>query len=201
MVRLAKLVLASASIRRKELLKLLNVDFEVIVSNFQEDKVIFNGSCSEYVITLAEGKALNVAENLKNEQNIIIGCDTIVSINNEILGKPSDKEEAMSMLKKLSGKEHFVYSGITVVNSEKMKIISDFQRTKVIFSELDDDMIKWYVDTGEPMDKAGAYGIQGYAGAFVKGIQGCYYNVVGLPLNKLSLMLRDMGVNLYKGVK
>ncbi len=193
-----KLILASASKRRNELLKRLNVDFEVIVSDFEEEKVAFNGSCSEYVKAIAEGKALAVAGKLQNNhQNIIIGCDTIVSINGRILGKPKNKMDAVSMLRELSGNKHQVYSGIAIVDTQKEIVISNFQCTEVVFSKIEDATINWYVETGEPMDKAGAYGIQDYAGAFVKEIHGCYYNVVGLPLNKLSFMLRDMGVNLY----
>ena len=197
-----QIVLASASDRRKELLQRLGIEFKVMISDFNEESVDFDGDCSKYVQTLATGKVLDISKNLQDKSGkIIIGCDTIVSINHEVLGKPKDKRDAFLMLKKLSGKEHQVYSGITLLNTENKKIISDFQCTRVIFSELKDEIINWYIETGEPMDKAGSYGIQGYAGSFVKEIHGCYYNVVGLPLNKLSFMLRDMGVNLYKGVK
>jgi len=197
-----QIVLASASDRRKELLQRLGIEFKVMISDFNEESVDFDGDCSKYVQTLATGKVLDISKNLQDKSGkIIIGCDTVVSINHEVLGKPKDKRDAFLMLKKLSGKEHQVYSGITLLNTENKKIISDFQCTRVIFSELKDEIINWYIETGEPMDKAGSYGIQGYAGSFVKEIHGCYYNVVGLPLNKLSFMLRDMGVNLYKGVK
>ena len=196
-----QIVLASASDRRKELLQRLGIEFKVMISDFNEESVDFDGDCSKYVQTLATGKVLDISKNLQDKSGkIIIGCDTVVSINHEVLGKPKDKRDAFLMLKKLSGKEHQVYSGITLLNTENKKIISDFQCTRVIFSELKDEIINWYIETGEPMDKAGSYGIQGYAGSFVKEIHGCYYNVVGLPLNKLSFMLRDMGVNLYKGV-
>ena len=196
-----QIVLASASDRRKELLQRLGIEFKVMISDFNEESVDFDGDCSKYVQTLATGKVLDISKKLQDKSGkIIIGCDTVVSINHEVLGKPKDKRDAFLMLKKLSGKEHQVYSGITLLNTENKKIISDFQCTRVIFSELKDEIINWYIETGEPMDKAGSYGIQGYAGSFVKEIHGCYYNVVGLPLNKLSFMLRDMGVNLYKGV-
>ena len=197
-----QIVLASASDRRKELLQRLGIEFKVMISDFNEESVDFDGDCSKYVQTLATGKVLDISKNLQDKSGkIIIGCDTVVSINHEVLGKPKDKRDAFLMLKKLSGKEHQVYSGITLLNTENKKIISDFQCTRVIFSELKDEIINWYIETGEPMDKAGSYGIQGYAGSFVKEIHGCYYNVVGLPLNKLSGMLGAMGVNLYKGVK
>jgi len=197
-----QIVLASASDRRKELLQRLCIDFKVIISDFNEESVVFDGDCSNYVQTLATGKVLDVSKKLQAKgEKIIIGCDTIVSINNKILGKPKNKRDAFLMLKNLSGQQHQVYSGITLLNTENNKLISDFQCTRVLFSELKDEIINWYIETGDPMDKAGAYGIQGFAGVFVKEIHGCYYNVVGLPLNKLSVMLREMGVNLYKGVK
>lgn len=197
-----QIVLASASDRRKELLQRLCIEFKVMISDFNEESVVFNGDCSKYVQTLATGKALDISKKLQDKgDKIIIGCDTIVSINDKVLGKPKNKRDAFLMLKNLSGQEHQVYSGITLLNTENKIILSDFECTRVIFSELKDEIINWYIETGEPMDKAGAYGIQGFAGAFVKEIHGCYYNVVGLPLNKLSVMLRDMGVNLYKGVK
>ena len=202
MIRKMQIVLASASDRRKELLQRLGIEFKVMISDFNEESVSFDGNCSKYVQTLATGKVLDISKKLLDKDcKIIIGCDTIVSINNKVLGKPKDKKDAFLMLKNLSGQEHQVYSGITLLNTENNRILSDFVSTRVIFSELKDEIINWYVETGEPMDKAGSYGIQGYAGAFVKEIHGCYYNVVGLPLNKLSFMLRDMGVNLYEGVK
>jgi septum formation protein len=195
-----EIILASASERRQELLKRITEDFKIIVSDFDEASVSFHGNCGAYVKALAEGKARNAAEKLAGEdKNIIIGCDTIVSINNKVLGKPKSKEEAFSMLTELSGKKHEVYSGIALFNTENKKIITDFQCTEVFFSHLEEEDIIYYIQTGEPMDKAGAYGIQGKAGIFVEKIHGCYYNVVGLPLNKLSFMLREMGVNLRKG--
>ncbi|MBI6871664.1 Maf-like protein [Clostridium aciditolerans] len=188
------IVLASASIRRHELLKRLTDKFEIIVSDFDENAVKFDSDCASYVMKLAEGKALNVCKNVHNE-SIIIGCDTIVSFGNKILGKPENEEEAFNMLKFLNGTSHQVYSGIAVVNSASGKIIRDYVCTNVKFSDLSDDVIRKYIERGEYKDKAGAYGIQGYGGVFVEEIHGCYYNVVGLPLNKLSKMLREMGVS------
>jgi septum formation protein len=189
-----KIVLASASIRRQELLKRLTDEFEIIVSNFDEDRVEFSGDCGSYVMELAEGKASDVCKKMQSE-SIVIGCDTIVSFGNKILGKPKDKTEAFNMLKFLSGNSHQVYSGIVLVNTRSEKIIRDYVCTDVKFSELSDSEIRKYIENGEYKDKAGAYGIQGYGGVFVEKIHGCYYNVVGLPLNKLSKMLVEMGVN------
>ncbi|MGE5629070.1 MAG: Maf-like protein [Solirubrobacterales bacterium] len=188
-------VLASGSIRRQELLKRLVEEFEVIVSCFDEDSIMFNGNCKKYVMDLSHGKAFAVAENIK-EPSLIVGCDTLVALEGAILGKPLDYNNAFQMLKMLSGKTHQVYSGITIINTETNKTIKDFVLTNVKFSELTDEEIKRYINTGEPMDKAGAYGIQGFGGVFVEEIHGCYYNVVGLPLNKLKNMLQGIGVNL-----
>ena len=113
-----------------------------------------------------------------------------------VIGKPLDSEDAFSMLKMLSGKKHQVYSGIALVNSSNGQVMSDYVMTEVKFDLLSDDEIRGYISTGEPMDKAGAYGIQGHGGVFVEEIHGCYYNVVGLPLNKLKNMIKGMGVNL-----
>jgi septum formation protein len=194
-----EIILASASDRRQELMKRITENFKIIVSDFDEDSVAFKGDCREYVKILAEGKATNVSKKLSNDlKSIIIGCDTIVSINNKVLGKPKTKEEAFSMLMELSGQKHQVYSGIALMDNESKKVITDFQCTDVFFSRLEEEDIRAYIETGDPMDKAGAYGIQGRAGVFVEQIRGCYYNVVGLPLNKLNIMLREMGVNLHK---
>ncbi|MFL0195766.1 Maf-like protein [Clostridium sp. WILCCON 0269] len=191
-----KIVLASASSRRRELLNRLVEGFKVVTSDFDEDSVLFQGKCGPYVMELAEGKAKNVCSKLKDENLIIIGCDTTVFLKGKVLGKPADKEEAFYMLKELSGNEHQVYSGIAVIDKFSGKIVKDFVCTTVKFSEIDDTCIEDYLKTEEYKDKAGAYGIQGYGGVFVKEIHGCYYNVVGLPLNKLYNMLSGIGVNL-----
>lgn len=146
-------------------------------------------------MNLAEGKALSIKHKVESEA-LIIGCDTVVSFNGKILGKPKDDKEAFNMLKMLSGNSHKVYSGIAVVNNSTGDIKKEFVCTKVNFSVLSDEEIEKYIETGEHKDKAGAYGIQGCGGIFVEEIHGCYYNVVGLPLNKLSKMLKGMGVNL-----
>lgn len=191
-----KIVLASASSRRRELLKRLTENFEVIASNFDERSVQFDGNCSSYVMKLAQGKAKNVCSKLKNSNSIIIGCDTVVFFKGKILGKPCNVEDAFNMLKSLSGNEHKVYSGIAIIDKSSNKIIKDSVCTRVVFSKIDDRHINEYLKTGEYRDKAGAYGIQGLGGIFVKEIHGCYYNVVGLPLNKLYNMLSEVGLNL-----
>ena len=188
-------VLASASARRQELLKRLVEEYQVIVSDFDESSVQFNNDCRSYVMELARGKALSVARGL-NSASLVIGCDTIVAYGGSVLGKPLDREDAFSMLKMLSGKKHQVYSGIALVNRSSGQMMSDYVMTEVKFDQMSEDEIRDYIATGEPMDKAGAYGIQGHGGVFVEEIHGCYYNVVGLPLNKLKNMIKGMGVNL-----
>ena len=186
-----KIILASASERRQELLSRLVKNFDIIVSDFDESEVLFEGSIDTYVRDIALGKALNVKNKL-NENAIIISADTVVTVDNKILGKPRDEEDAFNMLKSLQDKKHLVYSGIVVINTAKNVIRQESLSTEVTFSEISDDEILEYIKTGEPLDKAGAYGIQGIGGIFVKEIRGCYYNVVGLPLNKLKFMLKEV---------
>lgn len=186
-----KIVLASASERRKELLARLVDDFTILVSNFDESSVVYEGNIPKYVECIAENKGLEVANRVK-EDSIIISADTIVTLNDEILGKPKDDEDAYSMLKKLSGKVHKVFSAVVLINTKTGKILKETLSTEVVFSDLTDEDIKKYIQTGEHKDKAGAYGIQGLGGVFVKEIRGCYYNVVGLPLNKLNEMLKKI---------
>lgn len=190
------IILASASQRRQELLKRILGNFQIIVSDFDESSIPFKNNIPSYVMNLAEGKARSVSKKIMDQDNnLIIGCDTIVAFNNRILGKPKDKKDAFEMLQALSGNEHEVYSGLAILDVKSNKIIKDFVCTKVKFSKLTSSQIEKYINTGDPMDKAGAYGIQGKAGVFVENINGCYYNVVGLPLNKLNSMLMEMGVN------
>lgn len=186
-----KIILASASERRKELLARLVKDFDVVVSDFDESSIIFKESIDTYVKSIALGKALDVKEKLSDDA-IIVSADTIVTLESTILGKPKDKDEAFKMIKSLQGRSHKVYSGIVVMNTAKNVIKQESLCTEVTFSKIKDDEIIEYINTGEPLDKAGAYGIQGIGGIFIKEIKGCYYNVVGLPLNKLKSMLEDV---------
>lgn len=186
-----KYILASASERRQELLKRIVDDFEIIVSNFDEETVEFNNNIEEYVIQTAEGKALDVLSRV-SEECIIIAADTIVVNDNKVLGKPKDEEDAYNMLKSLSGKIHRVYSSLVVINSKTNKVKKECIFTEVKFKDLTHEEILKYISTKEPLDKAGAYGIQGYGGVFVERINGCYYNVVGLPLNLLNNILQEI---------
>ena len=186
-----KFILASASERRKDLLSRIVSNLEVKISNFDEEKVEVSTNIENYVKTLAEGKAKDVALNCDND-SIIIGADTIVVIGDNILGKPKDKNHAFEMLKLLSNNVHRVYSGVAVINNQKNIMKSECLYTEVYFSEISDDEIWRYIESGECLDKAGAYGIQGYGGVFAEKINGCYYNVVGLPLNLLNKMIKNV---------
>ena len=186
-----KIVLASASERRQELLGRLVEEFTTVISSFDEDTIKFEGSISNYVEEIALGKAKDVVNKVK-EPSIIIGADTVVALDNRVLGKPKDKLDAYNMLKSLSNRSHQVYTGVVLINTYTNKILKKSMVTEVVFSNLTEDDINSYVKSGEPMDKAGAYGIQGKGGIFVEEIRGCYYNVVGLPLNKLNEMIKEI---------
>jgi len=191
------LILASSSERRIELLKRITEKFKVIPSNFDEKKIEFKSNVPEYVMTLAEGKARDVEGKITERKNtFIIGCDTVVAFENIILGKPKDENDAFRILKMLSGNIHNVYTGISILDLSSGRNKIDYMCTEVKFSNLTDEMISKYVYSGECLDKAGAYGIQGNAAIFVESINGCFYNVVGLPLNKLNKMFGEMGINL-----
>ena len=182
-----RLILASGSPRRADLLRQIGLEFEVIPSGVDENE-ISGSSPQEKALNAALAKALDVAR--KVGEGIVIGADTIVVLEGRILGKPSGPQEAIRMLTLLSGKTHQVITGIALVDASSMKVESWVESTSVTFRELSPDEIVKYVETGIPLDKAGAYGIQDKAAAFVKRIEGCYFNVVGLPLAALIERLR-----------
>lgn len=188
-----KIILASSSPRRMEILKNLKVEFDVIPSSYEE--VIVDKQPQELVCYLAKNKALEVSSRVISD-NIILAADTMVFIDNMALGKPHTDRAAYDMLRSLSGRSHDVITGICLLKKSLSKLYSDYEVTKVFFRELSDEEIWSYIKTGEPLDKAGAYGIQGLGGLFVKRIEGCYFNVVGLPIFKLYNGFREMGVNL-----
>lgn len=189
-----KIILASASPRRNQLLKSLNIEFEVIPSQVEEniDEEDFSFKLIE---KLALEKAQDVAEKI-NYPAIVIGADTVVVIDNHILGKPTDKENAFQMLKLLSGRTHKVISAIALIDNSLNKSITDHVVSEVTFRNLTDSEIRSYIETGEPMDKAGAYAIQGLASKFISSISGCYNNIVGISTDKLTKMLKKSGINI-----
>lgn len=183
-----KIYLASISKRRFYLFNQIGFDFEVCPSNIVE-KFDLNKSPEENVKTLSYLKAFEVAQTIQN--GYIVGADTIVVLNGEILGKPVDDYDAFRILKKLSNREHKVYTGFTIIDKPSGKKISDYELTYVKFRELTDEEIKEYIASQSPMDKAGAYGIQDdYGSLFVEKINGCFYNVVGFPLTKFYVTLK-----------
>ncbi|MDQ3011267.1 MAG: Maf family protein [Acidobacteriota bacterium] len=181
-----KLILASASPRRSELLRAAGIEFIVRVADIDET-ILADESPEEYVLRLSREKAQAVAQATVPECEWVLGADTTVVVNGEIAGKPVDAEDARRMLQMLSGQWHEVLTGVSLVGGDQT--LSEVAVTRVKFAELTDAEIDWYVATGEPMDKAGAYGIQGYASRFVESIEGSYSNVVGLPVQTVYQML------------
>ncbi|EGT3599067.1 Maf-like protein [Clostridium perfringens] len=190
-----KVILASKSPRRVEILEKIVKEFEVVESNFDENTIDFKGDIEKYVKDLSRNKAIEVSKGL-NEPSIVIAADTVVFQDGKVLEKPKNEEDAFSMLSSLSGNTHKVYSGICLINTYNDTVVTDCDCTEVRFSELNPRQIRNYINSGEPMDKAGAYGIQGLGGAFVEGINGCYYNVMGLPLNKLYKALENYDITI-----
>ncbi|AQW24688.1 Maf-like protein [Clostridium perfringens] len=190
-----KVILASKSPRRFEILEKIVKEFEVVQSNFDENTINFKGDIEKYVKDLSRNKAIEVSKRL-NEPSIVIAADTVVFQDGKVLEKPKNEEDAFSMLSSLSGNTHKVYSGICLINTYDDTVVTDCDCTEVRFSELNPRQIRNYINSGEPMDKAGAYGIQGLGGAFVEGIKGCYYNVMGLPLNKLYKALENYDITI-----
>ncbi len=185
------LILASTSPRRKHLLEQIGMTFTVQPSNVDESLIPTSGAVpEEFVQRLALLKAQDVASKTP-ARSIVLGSDTIVVLDGEILGKPLDADDAINMLRRLSGNTHTVYTGIALVDSETYSSVTAVQQTDVTFRELSDDEIAGYVATGSPLDKAGSYGIQDDFGAvFVAHIVGCYYTIVGLPLELFYRTLR-----------
>ena len=183
-----RLILASSSPRRIELLSKLGAEFEVIPSNIIEPSPSPEEDPISFAKNLSFLKAYNVYQLI--EEGVILGVDTIVEINNLILGKPKDREEARSMLRSLSGNTHRVISGFTIIDKKREKWVSDVAITAVKFRRLKYDDIENYLDTEDYIDKAGAYAIQGFGSTLVEYIRGCYYNVVGFPIERIMGALK-----------
>ena len=191
-----KIVLASASPRRRELLELLAGSRDLIVCPAQGSEILPEGAGPEETVeVLARAKALEIAKQRQaREDEVIIAADTIVWHQGRIYGKPHSREEAFAMLSSLSGQTHEVYTGITVIHNGTE--LTESERTYVAFRPLSEEEIYGYIATGEPMDKAGAYGAQGIGALFVKRIEGDFFNVMGLPVCRLGEMLKRTGVRL-----
>ena len=205
---MSQIILASASPRRRELLEQVGIEFSICPAKGEE--VITSTKPQEVVLELSKQKAEEVAagtlsyneshKDLVTPQDIlVIGADTVVSYGDQILGKPVDEEDAIRMLRMLSGNTHSVYTGVTFVfidKSGRTGEYSFYEKTDVSMYEMTEEEIRRYVDSGEPMDKAGAYGAQGKGSLFVRGIYGDFFNVMGLPLCRLGEMLNKQGVGL-----
>lgn len=196
-----RIILASASPRRKELLKHIFAEYDVIPSESEENAEFRNPE--DFVMDLSYRKAYEVYEkvladdsNMNGDDFLVIGCDTIVYLDGKVLGKPDGKEGAKEMLKSLSGKKHSVYTGICIMISDG-RVIKAYEKTDVYVDMLLDSEIDAYVLTGDPLDKAGAYGIQGDFSKHISKIDGDYFNVVGLPVNKLYKLFKAENVILY----
>ncbi len=186
-----KLILASQSPRRRELLARMGLDFTVIAPRLDEE-AFSDPDPAALVQTLSREKALAVARE-QDPEALVIAADTVVVLDGQALGKPRDRAEAEAMLAALSGRSHAVYTGVTVCRGDRA--VTEAERTEVTFRALTRLEIRRYAATGEPMDKAGAYGIQGLGALLVEGIRGDYFNVVGLPVCLLGRMLADFGVD------
>jgi septum formation protein len=188
-----ELVLASGSPRRKDILQQLGLSFRIQSSQVDEH-LEQDLSPGETVMQLALQKAKAVANDCRTA--VVIGADTVVVLDGEILGKPIDERDAIRMLKKLQGKIHQVLTGIALVEVSHgilIRELTNYQQTDVWMRSLSDQKLDWYVQTGEPLDKAGAYGIQGYGAVLVEKIEGCYFNVVGLSISLLDKMVEQLG--------
>ncbi|HUU53642.1 MAG TPA: Maf family protein [Armatimonadota bacterium] len=189
------LILASQSPRRQELLRAAGIAFRVVVPAVEERlSAAGGGRYADLVRRAALAKASAVT---RRERGLVLAADTIVVCEGEVLGKPADEGEARRMLRKLSGRWHRVYTGVALVKGSRRVV--DYERTEVAFRRLSKKQIDWYVSTGEPMDKAGSYAIQGTGAALIRAVRGCYTNVIGLPLPKVLELLAEFERDLPAG--
>ncbi len=185
-----KVVLASASPRRKELLELVGVKFIQMPADVDETILPSDHINPKRYAKRIALKKCDIMSKANNPDCLVISADTIVYLEKTILGKPKDYDEVYQFLNKLSGKSHIVYTAVAIAYNEK--IIVDVAKTYVSFKNLQTDEIRQYIETGEPMDKAGAYGIQGFGSQFIEKITGCYFNVMGFPVNLFLNMLKGL---------
>lgn len=187
---MGKIILASSSPRRRDLLKEANYKFEIIPSPYIEDHTTTEFSY-EFIEGLAEGKALAVVP-LLNEPALIIGADTVVVLDNKILGKPTNEQDAFRTLRALSGKTHTVVTGIAIINSETKEVMKSASTSHVTFEDLTDEQIEFYIKNFKPLDKAGSYGIQEMPSGYIKSFTGSLNNVIGLDVELVDKLLKSM---------
>lgn len=194
-----KYILASASPRRKELLQQIGLEFDIIPACGEE--IIQYEKPEEVVMDLSRQKAEEIAKRRMEKEvpEIIIGADTVVAYNGKILGKPKDEKDAYDMISMLQGNSHKVYTGVTLLlrKKEEVQVHSFYEETEVTMYPMSETEKKWYVETKEPMDKAGGYGIQGKCAVFIEKIHGDYNNVVGLPVARIYQVLQKLGIDIY----
>ncbi len=187
-----KLILASQSPRRSDLLKSIGLDFQVEPATTFKEIPAGNQLAHELVLINAEGKAEEVAARHPGE--LVLGVDTVGAYQDHVLEKPKDKDDAFRMLKMLQGQTHEVLTGLCLIRGDKK--LTHVESTHITFLPLSDEEIRWYIETGEPMDKAASYAAQGIGALFIQKIEGDYFNVVGLPLHRLNLMLKEFDIHL-----
>jgi septum formation protein len=188
-----KIILASQSVRRKELLEHIGLKFEICPSKYEEDMTL-KMTPAKLAERLSLGKAQDVAQ--KYDDAIIVGADSIIAFKNKIFGKPKTPERAKEMLKELSGKAHLAITGFSIIDTKTGRQVSKSVETKVCFKNLSEKEIDAYIATGEPLDKAGAYGIQMMGGIFVKKVEGDFINIVGLSIFELVAELKKFGIEI-----
>lgn len=186
------MILASNSPRRKEILENFGFSLKTVSKNI--DEISSKEEIKEKIMDIAQQKTMAAAKDYPDEN--VVGADTVVVIDGKILGKPKDETEAFEMLKSLSGKSHEVITAYSFVNLKKNIFLNDTEVTKVFFKNLSDEEINWYINTKEPMDKAGAYGIQGKGAYFVEKIEGDFFSVMGFPLGRFLRRLTEVGMDL-----
>ena len=187
-----RVILASKSPRRREILEMLGVQFEIISADADESSDISDPTALVTELALRKGRAVRellMTKGCWDDDTLIIASDTVVATDNAILGKPRDHADATRMLHLLEGSMHHVVSGVALLYGTREA--SDFDKTAVHFAPMSDAEIDWYVKIGEPLDKAGAYAVQGLASLFIKGLEGDYFNVVGLPVHRLNLLTKQ----------
>ena len=188
-----RIILASQSKARQKLLRQIGLKFTVAKSKIEESRVL-KGSCADLVMSNALKKAREVAK--RYDSGIIIAADTVVLVGTKLIGKPKDMKDALKTLKLLSRRPQWVYSGLAVIDIDNKKIRAAYEKTKIYMLPLTDKQIRSYFSKVSPLDKAGSFDIQGLGGIFIDRIEGCFYNVVGLPLAKLVRMLNALGFHL-----
>jgi len=189
-----KIILASQSKARQKLLRQIGIKFQVAASEIEEDRRL-RGSCANLVINNALAKARGVS--LRFKSGVVIAADTVALAGKKIVGKPEGIKDAFNALKLLSRKPQWVYTGIAVVDIDNGKVFTDYEKTRVYMYRLSDRQIRNYFRKVSPLDKAGSFDIQGLGSIFIDRIEGCFYNVVGLPLAKLAKILKKAGIDVF----